>query len=172
MPVIGNVFGRNNFTAMSSDIQIAVVQTEEQYQLVRELILEYAASRNFDAALSGIQREVDQLSNYYPLILLACCKGSPAGCVAIQLLEKGICEMKRMYVRPHFRRVGIGRQLVQRLILEASTQGYQRMRLDTHPQMLKAQQLYRSLGFREIDRYNQNPIPGIRFFELQLDPGV
>lgn len=157
---------------MSSDLHIMTVRTEEQYLQVRELILEYAAGRNFDAALAGIQREVDQLSDYYPLILLACCEGSPAGCVAIQLLEEGTCEMKRMYVRPHFRRAGIGRQLVQRLISEASARGFQRMRLDTHPQMLQAQHLYRSLGFREIDRYNKNPIPGIRFFELQLKPGV
>lgn len=157
---------------MSSDLQIVVVQTDDQVQQVRTLIHEYAASRNFDAALAGIQSEMDRLRTYYPLILLAQHRDEPAGCVAIQPLEEGICEMKRLFVRPHFRRTGIGRHLVRRLLEEASLRGFERMRLDSHPKMKNAQALYRSFGFREIARYNQNPIPGILFFELHLDQRV
>ena len=80
--------------------------------------------------------------------------------------------MKRLYVKPQFRKAGIGRLLVEQLIAEAGNCGFQRMRLDTHPQMLSAHKLYHSFGFQEIERYNQNPIPGIRFFELQLGRGV
>jgi ribosomal protein S18 acetylase RimI-like enzyme len=157
---------------MTSDVQIVAVQSDEQYRQVHQLILEYAASRNFDAALSKLFTELDHLADYYTLILLAYYEQEPAGCVAIQPLEEGICEMKRLYVKPAFRKAGIGKLLVERLIAESVTKGFQRMRLDTHPNMLSAHQLYRSFGFREIERYNQNPIPGIRFFELQLATGV
>lgn len=151
---------------------ISRVETATQYQQVRRLIETYAASRNFDAALANLSRELNDLAAYYPLILLALQESRPAGCVAVQELEPGICEMKRLFVQPEFREAGIGRQLIATLIREARKLGYTTMRLDTHPSMTKAQELYRSFGFKEIGRYNQNPIPGIRFFELQLLEGV
>ena len=148
------------------------VRTKEQYQEARELIEIYAASRNFDAALANLSKEVDDLPAYYPLILLAYHEGQPAGCVAIQELETKICEMKRLFVLPDFRGLGIGGLLIASLIQNAQKLGYHKMRLDTHPSMTLAQELYRKFGFYEIGRYNQNPIPGIRFFELRLNRGV
>lgn len=152
--------------------QITQVSTPEQYQQVRQLIETYAASRNFDAALANLFKELSELSSYYSLILLAFQEHEAIGCVAIQDLEEGICEMKRLFVLPKFRGFGVGGQLIAELIQRAKDLGYKRMRLDTHPSMLRAQQVYRSFGFSEIGRYNQNPIPGIRFFELQLTRGV
>jgi GNAT superfamily N-acetyltransferase len=157
---------------MSTPILIKTVQTDIQYQEVRRLIEEYAASRNFDAALAKIFVELDQLAEYYPLMLIAYWKNQAAGCVAIQVLEEGICEMKRMYVSPDFRGQGIGQELIKSIVEAAKNRNFRRIRLDTHPQMLAAQKLYQNFGFKEIERYNQNPIPGIRFFELQLFKGV
>jgi ribosomal protein S18 acetylase RimI-like enzyme len=153
---------------MAATTQIIEVRTPEQYREVRQLLESYAASRNFDAALSNLFKEIEDLADYYPLILLAYQERKPVGCVAIQELDAETCEMKRLFVLPEFRRLGIGAQLIASLIQGAKKRGYQRMRLDTHPNMLRAQELYRSFGFSEIDRYNQNPIPGIRFFELRL----
>lgn len=80
--------------------------------------------------------------------------------------------MKRLFVLPDFRGLGIGGLLIASLIQNAQKLGYHKMRLDTHPSMILAQELYRKFGFYEIGRYNQNPIPGIRFFELRLNRGV
>ena len=88
--------------------------------------------------------------------------------MAFQPLSEEICEMKRMFVPDEFRRNGIARRLISALLEQARTQGYRYMRLDSHPTMSAAQELYDKIGFREIERYNQNPIPGIRFFELEL----
>jgi putative acetyltransferase len=76
--------------------------------------------------------------------------------------------MKRLYVRPQFRRKGIGKALSLAITEEASRHGYQRMRLDTVPSMTSAIALYRLVGFREIEPYRYNPIEGALFMELRL----
>jgi ribosomal protein S18 acetylase RimI-like enzyme len=76
--------------------------------------------------------------------------------------------MKRLYTRPRFRRLGIGRALCEAVIEEARRAGYERMRLDTLPSMKAAQAMYLSFGFREIAPYRYNPIEGAMFLELEL----
>jgi ribosomal protein S18 acetylase RimI-like enzyme len=102
-------------------------------------------------------------------LLLAEYDGQLAGCVALHKWDDGICEMKRLYLRPSFRGKGLGRAIAEKIIADASSIGYQRMRLDTiEPLMKDAVEMYRKLGFREIAPYRPNPIAGAMYMELQL----
>lgn len=139
---------------------------------VRSLFEEYAASLDTDLCFQGFAEELAGLpGDYAPpggRLLLALKDGQTAGCIALRPLNTGVCEMKRLYVRPAFRAHGIGRALVDRLIHEARSAGYQHLRLDTLPSMTGAQALYRRLGFREIAPYYDSPVEGTVFLELQL----
>ena len=104
-------------------------------------------------------------------LLLAQWNRQPAGCIAYRKIGKDVCEMKRLYVRPEFHGKGIGRFLVETLIGEARRHGYAVMRLDTSYLQIEAQDLYRSLGFREIEAYYDMPAAMkniLMFFELDL----
>lgn len=105
-------------------------------------------------------------------LLLALWEGKPAGVIALRPLEEaGLCEMKRLYVRPEFRGHNIGRRLAERIIREAAEIGYVRMRLDTVAgKMDSAIAMYRQLGFKETDPYYQTPVGHTLFMELALIP--
>ncbi len=91
-----------------------------------------------------------------------------AGCVGMRPFSQGVCEMKRLYVRPDYRGLGVGLVLSRAVVQRARERGYKRMRLDTVASMVTATRLYENLGFREIEPYRHNPLPGARFFELDL----
>jgi ribosomal protein S18 acetylase RimI-like enzyme len=127
--------------------------------------------------VSDYERELASLpGNYAPpggRLLLAMDQNhetasEAAGCGALRAFDKDTCEMKRLYVRPAFREHGLGRMLVESLINEARSIGYDRMVLDTLPSMQEAHKLYRKTGFHEIPAYWKNPIPGVLYFELPL----
>jgi ribosomal protein S18 acetylase RimI-like enzyme len=102
-------------------------------------------------------------------LYLAIENGQTAGCIALRKLDDGLCEMKRLYVRPQFRGRRLGRTLVDRIIEDARQIGYRRMRLDTLPgKMDAAIAMYRSLGFKDIERYYDNPYETAAFMELDV----
>ena len=141
--------------------QIAVAGDVE---LVRTLFREYAESLGVDLSFQGFEDEVATLPEGYDVLLLA----GDAGCVGVRPFADGVCEMKRLYVRPSARGSGLGRALACAAIEHARALGYRAMRLDTMPTMGSAQALYESLGFVEIPPYRHNPVAGTRFMELLL----
>ena len=156
-----------------SALQIIPASSSAQIAQARELFLEYAASLGFSLCFQNFDQELEGLPGEYALpegrLLLAEYEGQLAGCVALHKVEPGICEMKRLYLRPQFRGKGLGRTLAERLIAEARQMGYRRMRLDTvEPVMKDAVAMYRVMGFREITPYRPNPMAGTLYMELDL----
>jgi len=153
-------------------MQILEAHASEHLAVVRELFTEYANSIEIDLCFQSFDRElVELLGRYAPpegRLLLALENGRAAGCVALRKIGDGICEMKRLYVRPAFRRKRLGRALADAVIAAAREIGYERMRLDTLSSMTEAIALYESLGFQRIAPYYANPSGCAVFLELKL----
>jgi putative acetyltransferase len=155
------------------DFSFVQVETPQQIAQARELFLEYAQSLGFSLCFQNFDKELAKLpGDYAPpegRLLLAKFEHQLAACVALHKLEDGICEMKRLYLRPQFRGKGLGRILADRIIAEARQIGYRHMRLDTvEPVMKDAVAMYRRLGFKEIAPYCANPMPGALYMQLEL----
>jgi putative acetyltransferase len=149
------------------------VESPAQVAQARELFQEYEKSLGVNLCFQNFEQELAGLPGHYAppdgRLLLAEYEAQLAGCVALHKWETGICEMKRLYLRPAFRGKGLGRALAETIIAEAREIGYQHMRLDTiEPIMKDAVEMYRKLGFREIAPYRPNPIAGAMYMELQL----
>lgn len=148
------------------------VTTTGDYAAGRTLIEEYATALGVDLCFQNFSEEISNLSEVYGppsgYLLLARANGKAVGCVAIRNQSGATCEMKRLYMKPEYRGVGLGRRLAENAIRKARQLGYARMVLDTLPSMTEAQSLYESLGFQEVEGYYQNPVQGVRYLAREL----
>jgi ribosomal protein S18 acetylase RimI-like enzyme len=164
-------------------IWVEKITDHNKLDLFLQLTKEYLVELGEDLSFQSVQSELeDPLLKYGPpkgLILLAFVDEKLAGCIALQPIlphyhlaagadRNAYCEMKRMYVKPVFRKHGIGNILVEELCKEAAHLGYTHMWLDTLSRMQSAINLYKRHGFYEIEPYYHNPLPGVIFMERLL----
>ena len=154
------------------NIEFKIITGQDMIEEIRQLFLEYAQSLDIDLSFQDFETELKLLPGKYGppdgMIILVLINAKVAGCVALRKISTDICEMKRLFVRDKYKGLGIGRRLTNMIIEEASKLNYHYIRLDTLSTMIKALDLYKSLGFYEIEPYIYNPIKGARFMELKL----
>ena len=153
-------------------ITIIEANTDELIAQAKSLFLEYAESLDFSLCFQNFDDELENFSSQYSPptgnLFLAFSEDEAVGCVGIRHFEKGICEMKRLYVKAEYRGQKVGKELAVSAIRSGKKLGYECMRLDTLSSMQTANHLYASLGFTEIDPYRDNPIDGAIYMELNL----
>ena len=161
------------------DIQTVDASQADAVEAVRTLVREYAASLAVDLGFQHFDAELAALPGEYAApagaLLLARVDGQLAGCGALRALPDAdypnACEMKRLFVRPEWRRFGLGRQLAQQLLDLGTQAGYSHMLLDTLDDMEAAREMYTALGFEEIPPYYFNPIAGAHYLRADLHDG-
>jgi putative acetyltransferase len=162
--------------AASRTIRLETPATPEQLEHTRAIFREYARQLGVDLCFQNFDAELAALPGEYAAprgaLLLALVDGQLAGCGAVRPLADvdypNACEMKRLFVRPAFRGLGLGRTIAQALMDRAANAGYSSMLLDTLDDMEAARGLYAALGFEEIPPYYFNPVPGAHYLRAQL----
>jgi len=148
--------------------------TEEGMQMdaIRQLFRSYEQELGENLCFQSFEEELkDPLKKYGPpsgVLYLALYNNEPAGCIALTPLEEGVCEMKRLYVKPEYRRYKIGKELVELLLNDAVKLGYKKMKLDTLEKLQAAIALYKQHGFTETTAYYENPLKGVVYMEKEL----
>lgn len=156
--------------------QMGVPVDATQMEGVRSLFVEYARSVSIDLCFQNFEQELLTLPGEYSAprgaLLLAMVDGHFAGCCAMRPLDgadyTNSCEMKRLYVRPQFRGLRLGRMLAEGILDAARVAGYDSILLDTLDEMESARALYQELGFEEIPPYYYNPIAGAHYLKAEL----
>jgi GNAT superfamily N-acetyltransferase len=146
--------------------------TAEQFAQVRTLFEEYWSSFGFTPCFQNFSAELAALpGDYVPpggRLALALAEGQPAGCAALRRLNDERVEFKRLYVRPQYRGLRLGRELLTWIIAEAKAAGYLELVCDTMPQMADALAMYDRAGFERTGPYSSHPTPGAIFLRLAL----
>jgi ribosomal protein S18 acetylase RimI-like enzyme len=154
-------------------MEIIPATRSEHLATTRALFREYERFLDVDLCFQGFEEELAGLPGKYAppegALLLAVEGAEVGGCVALRALEPRVCEMKRLFVRPGCRGRGLGRALADAIIAAAAAKGYAVMRLDTLPKLQDAIRLYARLGFRTVAPYYPNPLPGVSYWEIELN---
>jgi len=155
-----------------TDFRISEARWPDDRADVEALFREYVTSLAEDISFQNVDDELAGLPGKYArptgLVLIARDGAQAAGAVAYRMVEPGVCEMKRLYVRLAFRGTGLGRELANELIEDARARGYRTVLLDTLASMSSARALYRDLGFVPVAPYYDNPLPGVMYMALEL----
>lgn len=150
-----------------------IINDDVETDIVRELFREYSAGLNENLCFQSFDEELQNPLKKYGeprgSLILAYWNDVPAGCIALQpLTQTGVCEMKRLYVRPQFRKQGIADELVQLILTEAAKKRYKKMVLDTLEKLHPAIRLYTKYGFVNISAYYENPLANVVYMEKEL----
>jgi len=155
---------------MTSATKIVEVTALEQIEEVRSLFREYQSALPKQYRFSD--REWLDLPGEYAspqgALLLATVAGRLAGCVGLRPFPlPNACEMKRLYIRPEFRGIKLGKALVEQVIQVARRLRYSHVRLDTHPSTMQAAvELYRRFGFQEVPAHPASKVEGLCYMQL------
>jgi putative acetyltransferase len=150
-----------------------VIQEGSELDMIRELFREYEKELNEDICFQSFEAELKDPLKKYGLpdgdLVLAYWNDDVAGCIALtKMKDTEACEMKRLYVRPGFRKNKIGRILIEELLSSAKDKKYEKMRLDTFEKLRAAIHLYNQYGFKNISAYYDNPLQGVVYMEKEL----
>jgi ribosomal protein S18 acetylase RimI-like enzyme len=150
-----------------------IIEEGKELDIIRDLFRDYEKELNEDICFQSFEEELkDPLKKYGPPsgdLMLAYWDDEIAGCIALmKMKESGACEMKRLYVKPSFRKNKIGRLLIEDLLNSAKERDYKIMRLDTFSKLQAAVHLYQRFGFKNISAYYNNPLPGVVYMEKML----
>ncbi len=154
--------------------RIGPASTADDIAAATRLFREYAASLPVDLAYQDFETELAGLPGKYAppagaLLIARDGKGTALACVALRAMaDPGRCEMKRLYVAPSGRGLGLGRAMAEAICAEAARLGYREICLDTLPSMADAQALYARMGFVDIAPYYDTPVAGTRFLARAL----
>lgn len=163
-------------TASLPLIKLSVPRSPDELNAMRKIFREYADDLGVDLCFQHFDEELAGLpGDYAPprgALLMAVIDGKLAGCCALRPLDTAdypnAAEMKRLFVRPPFRGIGLGRQLAEAALDAARQGGYGCVLLDTLSDMEAARALYEDLGFEDIPPYYHNPIAGAHYLKVDL----
>ena len=161
-------------TASRGDATFSIRQTLDEHDVseVRRLVLTHAAARATTPGVEYMRADAERMPGPYvpPLggLWLAVHEDAGIGCVALRPVEADVAEVKRMFVAEAWRGRGVGRALMEHVIAGARERGYATLRLGTLGDMIAAQSLYESLGFRPIERYRPDELVDTLFYALAL----
>lgn len=154
------------------DIQ-KVITEGPALESVKDLFRAYLGELNEDLCFQSFDTEIDNPLYKYSAptgaLFIAFYNAMPVGCIALQPLQEAhTCEMKRLYVVPDYRKIGVADALVKALLQEAQSLGYTSMKLDTLERLQAAIQLYQKFGFETVTAYYDNPLPNVVYMQKKL----
>ncbi|RHG35330.1 N-acetyltransferase [Fusobacterium varium] len=153
---------------MEIDIKAAYNDLEN----IKLLFNEYTTMLGVNLTFQGYDEEIKNLPGKYALpygrLYIAYYNNKAAGCIALRKFENDGCEMKRLFVRPEYRHLKIGKKLVDKIIEDARELKYKYMVLDTLSNLHEAVSLYKKSGFQEVEAYYENPLDNVLYFKLEL----
>lgn len=154
-------------------MEIQVKPAYDKPEIIKTLFDEYAAMLGVDLCFQDYDNEIKTLPGKYAppygRLYIAEYEGKPAGCAALRPINQEICEMKRLYVKCEYRKLGIGILLAETLINEAKIIPYKTILLDTLTRLEAAVKMYKKLGFRETAPYYDNPLDNVIYMRMELD---